>query len=336
MIIKNNKLIILLLSIFIFFGTSFTIGQNTQSYIRVGTFNIANLGDTNEFERSLISIVNIILEMDADLICLQEIEPNELGREQVNRLTKLLNKTSGFYKTNNFEYAISEEFTGDELVAFLWRSPVSLQSEITLLDHDEDPDNDGIRTFQRVPAIALFQAGNYDFYVVNCHLYTKLTGKTSEGRGAEYDALLNWLKKLVNEEEKDAIVLGDFNRFLNGKKIWKHLMISNHEDYFRFPLLEAIQRDNPNFNPNKSEAPSDRYSTTTSKKLSIYDQIIISKGSYNKFTISPKFGEDVGIIPFDNDKQYEWFIGSWYDAIKLLSDHRPVWIKMRIDTENNN
>jgi len=219
----------------------------------------------------------------------------------------------------------------DEQTAFLWRAPVSLESEITLLEHDSDPDGDGIPAFQRTPHVALFKAGNYDFYVVNCHLYTKLTGISSEGRGAEYDALVAWLKNLANKQEKDAIVLGDFNRFLNGKSDWVRLMIANHSNFFRFPLLEAIKNAVPAFNPMKHDAPSDAYSTTTSPSKRIYDQILISQGSYHEFTSSPQWDSDIGIITFDNDSAYEWFIESWHNAIYMLSDHRPVWIRLRID-----
>lgn len=112
-------------------------------------------------------------------------------------------------------------------------------------------------------------------------------------------------------------------------------MISNHQDFYRFPLLEAIQKDISTFDPKKHEAPEDKYSTTASKKRSIYDQILISKGSYFEFTASPEFGIDVGIVAFDDSQQFEWFIDTWTNATRMLSDHRPVWIRMRIDQQDD-
>ena len=194
-----------------------------QTFIRVATFNIANLGASDEYKRSLIALVNIIKQTDADLVAVQEVEPNALGKEQIERLSELLNIAADHYGTKRYDHLVSSVHTGDETTAFLWRDPVSLESQIELMDHQEDPDQDGKPTFQRVPTIALFSAGNYDFYVVNCHLYTKKTGPTSEGRGAEFDALVTWLKGLDSDDEKDAIVLGDFNRFLNGK-VWGNMM----------------------------------------------------------------------------------------------------------------
>jgi len=284
------------------------VGQTSaQTYIRVGSFNIANFGDgeEKEYERSLISLVNIINEMDADVIAIQEVEPNQLGYKQMERLTNLLNKAAKFYNKKTYDFTVSNLETGDEFTAYLWRSPVSMTSEITLLEHDEDPDDDGKRTFQRVPTVAQFKAGNYDFYLVNCHLYTKVNGSSSEGRGFELEEISSWLSKLTDSDEKDALVIGDFNRFLNGKSPWEKIYFSGHEAYYRFPLLEAIKVSIPDFNPAIEEAPEDKYSTTTAKKLSIYDQIIISKGSYHEFVDTPEFGVDVGILAFDEDPSYE-------------------------------
>jgi endonuclease/exonuclease/phosphatase family metal-dependent hydrolase len=272
--------------------------------------------------------------MDADLIAVQEVEPNQLGHEQVDKLINLLNKAAQHYETELYDYIIPEEYVGDEQVAFLWRNPVSLQSEPILLEHDSDLDNDGLRTFQRVPCVALFQATNYDFHVVNCHLYTKLAGTTSEGRGEEYKALRKWLQNLDSEQEKDAIVLGDFNRFLNGDE-WHKLMTTNHANDYHFPLMEAIENEVSTFDPKDDDAPADKYSTTTSKSKRIYDQILISKGSYQEFTNSPQWDLDVGLIAFDNKTAFEWFIDSWHNAIRMLSDHRPVWIRMRIDLNDD-
>lgn len=102
-------------------------------------------------------------------------------------------------------------------------------------------------------------------------------------------------------------------------------MIRNHDKWFRFPLLEEIKNEVEGFDPEKHEAPKNKYSTTTSKKRSIYDQILISEGSNYEFTDNSKFGIDVGIITFDREDQFEWATQSWHDAIKLLSDHRPIW-----------
>ncbi|KAA0139164.1 hypothetical protein FYZ48_11020 [Gimesia chilikensis] len=305
----------------------------SDNEIRIATFNIANLGANDEHNRSLITITNILLKTNADLICLQEVQPNSYGKDQVQRIRELLNKAAEFYGTKYYYYRISERDEGDEVTAFLWRKPVEIKSSIDSLPHDPDHDNDGKRTFQRVPQMAKFKAGNFDFIVVNCHLYTKPHGNSSEGRIVENAQISDWLKKVAsNPTEKDVILVGDLNRHLgaDGDKAWKALMINNHQQFYRFPLLEAIKRDNQSFNPLYHRlAPSDKYSTTASQSRNIYDQVIISKGAYDEFKANPKFGEDVGIIDFDNDKRFEWFAHDYRLTSEYLSDHRPVWIDLK-------
>ena len=204
-----HRIILLVLAITLMLSTS----TYAEDYIRVGSYNIANFGTSKagEYERSLIYLVNIIVKMDADIIALQEIEATDFGTKQVERLTKLLNKAAKYYKTPAYEFIIADEHTGDETVAYLWRDPVILESEILLMEHDRDPDSDEVPTFQREPHYALFSADNYDFYLVNCHLYMKIHGNSSEGRGDEFDSIVKWLKDLATEDEKNAIVIGDFN-----------------------------------------------------------------------------------------------------------------------------
>ena len=303
-----------------------------EQYIRVGSFNIANLGSsqTGGYERSLVSLVNIIRQMDADVLALQEVEPTDFGSGQVERLVKLLNKAARYDAKPLYDYVIADEHTGDETTAFLWRDPVSLESEVVMIEHTVDPDGDGLPAFQRVPHYAFFNAHNYDFYLVNCHLYTKIEGLSSEGRADEFVAIVAWLKQLTSEDEKDAIVVGDFNRFLGGKSAWKKLMVQQHAQWFRFPLLEAIKDAKPGFDPATNEAPSDDCSTTTAAKRSIYDQILLSKGSEYEFTATPKLDKDVGIVAFDREDQFKWVTATWTDATRMLSDHRPIWIRLRV------
>ncbi len=99
--------------------------------------------------------------LDADLLCLQEVEPNELGRNQVDRLVALLNTAARFYGEKDYKAVVSQR-TGDEAYAFLWRLPVHFNEETGLrfLEHEPDPDGDDKPTFQRIPAYGMFSAGN--------------------------------------------------------------------------------------------------------------------------------------------------------------------------------
>ncbi|MFC1608040.1 T9SS type A sorting domain-containing protein, partial [Candidatus Latescibacterota bacterium] len=61
-----------------------------------------------------------------------------------------------------------------------------------------------------------------------------------------------------------------------------------------------------------------------------YSQIMISQGSFNEFGDGQaSLGDNIGIVDFDNTFTYS---GLETDAIKdLVSEHRPIWAKFRID-----
>jgi endonuclease/exonuclease/phosphatase family metal-dependent hydrolase len=221
---------------------------------------------------------------------------------------------------------------GGEAAAFLWRRPVSLQGEPKPLEERERSFDDNGPNFKRTPSFALFSAGKTDFYVVTCHLTDALAEGRNKGQAEEYAALADWLRKLEGREEKNAVVMGTFNRFVSGKAPWGNLWSAAEEGHFRFPILDAIRAADKKFDPSQDEAPEPRYSTTVGRKATLRDQIVLSRGLTTEFrAAAPKLGEDVGIVDFDNDDQYRWAVGSWSDAATMLSDHRPIWVRLAIE-----
>ena len=118
----------LILIVTIFAGVA-----HANAKIRITIFNIANLGDTAEVIRSLVSIANAIRETNPDIVAIQEIEPGEIGERQVSSLVQLLNKAASFYNTEHYSSLITEFETGDERYAFPWRPPVKFDGEVSLL-----------------------------------------------------------------------------------------------------------------------------------------------------------------------------------------------------------
>ena len=290
-------------------------------------------------------MVNIIRKSKADVLCLQGLAAESYGNRasetavaQTRRLVDWLNKAAEHDKTSPYKYIIAKpKGNGDEAVAFFWCKPVSLESKPQTLE--EVRDKESFRdesSFVRTPIYARFSAGKSDFYVVNCHLDPHVQSHQTPGRAAEYAALVGWLGGLDERQEKDAIILGNFNLFSGSKRPWRHIMTADHKDNYRFPLLEATWAAERSFDQTEDEAPSDRHSTTTGRQPSMSDQFIISAGLFKEFGREvPKFGEDVGVVDFDNDDSYSWATGEWSDATAVLSNHRPIWIRIAIDGEDD-
>lgn len=298
----------------------FTAVAPAAAPVRITSMNIANLGDTKERKRSLVDIANALIATNPDIIAVQEVEPNELGDTQVGALADLLNIAADYFNTARYSYDVFTTDIGDENFAFLWRSPAALAGDVYIFPYEDDPDE--LPTFIRPPVIATFDVGDTEIDVINCHLYTKVHGTSAQGRAAELEAIAAYLKE---NADQNIVVVGDFNRFLNGKSPWKKIATNGHTSDYRFALLEAI----PGLDEVRDEAPEDIYSTTAVAKRSIYDQIIVTRGLFDEFGTAT-FNQNVGINPFDTAATYQWFGDDWYTVKDIISDHRPVWIELQL------
>jgi len=182
-----------------------------------------------------------------------------------------------------------------EYYGFVWNN-----DKVTLLDSIHiftDPQNE----FDRDPAWATFRTidHNLDFTVIAVHV---TWGDKVGPRKAEVQAM----KKVYLEvQEKtltdnDLIVLGDFNRNKNDSSFDSLLSISG--------MVRA----------NDITGPTHISSNTT------YDQIFISTDYTNEWR-----GESV-TVHFD-----ETNFNSDQEAKLVVSDHRPVWIRLYIPNDDD-
>lgn len=300
----------------------------TQQYIRIGSFNIAELGEGNHAsKRDEKYIANMLRNANLDLIGIQEVGVNDGGETQIDRIIELMSNGGNEY----YWYILPQ--TGDERTAFIYRDPIIVHDEIYWLDDDKDPSNPGAggKKYFRIPAAVEFQAGNFDFLVVNVHF---AWGNLNR-RKSEVKALKKYLRA-HDPYEDDYIIIGDMNRY--GKynkgstgKAFDELLKGNWKRRYRFPLLEAITEPD---NMKVYQAATDAQSTTIAKSKNLYDQIIITAGAYNEFEAdSPVLGTNVGIVAFDMESRFN---GLGHNAIKYrVSDHRPIWARFRIDLQDD-
>ena len=308
-----------------------------RDYIKVATFNIAELGEgTRPEARDELAIAGMLVNLDLDLIAIQEVATKERGQSQIQLMTSQMNGLLG-PDACHYNCLTSAFQTGDERYAFIWRSPVAITSGPKRMgDRDEYKGS----LFVRTPVYCSFNARDFDFVLMNVHLYTRIEKTPTKGRKFEYQQIVKWLKYQVeNGSEKDYLIVGDWNRFLDGSSYprtsaWSTLTYAGFENNFRLVLLEAL----PGKEYDIRHAPTDEWSTTQASRRSMYDLILISAGAFREFgmvegELDARFGENVGIEAFDNWPQYK---GMSYQTLKyVISDHRPVWAKFKIDLRDD-
>ncbi|MFC1509190.1 T9SS type A sorting domain-containing protein [Candidatus Omnitrophota bacterium] len=306
---------------------TFSVSSVFAEYITISSFNIAELG-TSTPDKDHRAIADMIDEFD--LIVVQEVQDKDDGG--ANHIAAIVD-TLNLSAPSPYSYFVipgaGRGYPGNEGYAYIYRSPVVLDESYIPAYGLKDTEVD----YGRVPGWAYFRAGNFDFMIVTVHLHWSDLDKRTAGVAD----LLAWLKVFADRpetEERDLIVAGDTNRFgdysntkiNNGETAFHKLLLDSDLDTkFRLLFCEYLTF------PDAKEAPDDVGSTTVSDNNNmVYDQIIISAGVFNEFGDEKvSLGDNIGIIDYDNWPEFSELESG--DIKDLVSDHRPIWAKFRID-----
>ncbi|MBN1551869.1 hypothetical protein JW979_10385 [bacterium] len=270
----------------------------SEETITIGTFNIVKLGETEDVSR--ISRLAEICS-GVDLLAIQEVAETGNG---VQMLAEALGK----------EYAFSvSEITTHERFGFIWRSPVELLEPCKLMDN---------LNLGRNPYLGKFKAGQFDFEIVNMHLFWEGSKKTyPHTRGVELKLIDDWLS-YRRDEELDVILIGDFNEpnVFYGYNLPPPY--SFHEMFY-----ELLSRHSMISVSLEKRVP------TSIVNQNIYDHIIFNPSHYltEEFlgfdTVDIRKWE----IAYDEDQNGVLSWPEYEKALKAVADHRPVFAKFRID-----
>lgn len=303
--------------------------SRAAEHIRIGAMNIAEFGEGNcPRNRDLVAIAGFFVDNAFDLIALQEVGVNRQAEERLEALVAIMNAAAP-PGSPPYRAEATSQF-GDERCAVIYRSPVVRDPQAPFwLDRPRDPTrpHGGGEVYYRAPVVLSFRAGDFDFRLVIVHL----TWGDLDRRRNEVADLARFLRGF-QDTERDWIVIGDMNRYgkhrKSDAKAFDQLLDAGWRDHYRFPLLEAVTRPH---DMRVYKASRDEYSTTVAASRDLYDQIVITRGAYREFaTDDPVFGRDVGIVAFDRHEPYASIKS--HTALKyLISDHRPIWIRFRID-----
>ena len=161
------------------------------------------------------------------------------------------------------------------------------------------------KSFWRPPYMASFSSGNFDFVAIAAHIRW---GKSGEARNDEISRFATWIKKKTGREnfaDKDVIVFGDFNTA--GQEMVAELT--------NYGLEIPTKLKDVKTNVNQTEH---------------YDHILYLP----KFTSFKSFTDQGGTLEAWRAIGELLFPGVSDQAITyLLSDHYPIWMKLRIDVE---
>ena len=285
------------------------IPKKSSKKLLIATWNIANLGDQKRRDKDHAILAEIISWFD--IIALQEVKDDLRGLRGIQQ-----------YLPKSYRSTFSDKGGNNERMVYLYDSKKVSQlekvAEIAVAPKDipyiKLPD---VKTkftgFDRNPYLAAFSAGNFEFVLVNVHLFFGAdTKRDRERRALEAYAVSRWADlrcKSKNAYVNDIIVLGDFNipKVEPGDKIYSALR------------KRGLQRP-----PHSTQIAS---SIATDAE---YDQIMFLPNKTNK-----EFTGKIGVFDFDG----AIFVALWDKKTKTqfnaylryyLSDHRPLWAEFKI------
>ena len=174
--------------------------------LNLATWNIREFGKTRRTQAAIHYVAEILGQFD--LIGIVEL------RDDLADLGRVL-KILGPYWRAVYSDMIPDAGGNRERLAFIYdkRAVVfnGLAAEANAPRTKKGLEYLPEQSFWRAPYMASFRAGNFDFIVLTTHIRW---GDSTEARRAELEMLADWIegkRREKNNEDKDLIVMGDFN-----------------------------------------------------------------------------------------------------------------------------
>ena len=240
------------------------------------------------------STVDYLLELipifDADIIALQEIE----NATDFQNLINSLDNYDGII-TNSASYNIN--------LAFLYSNNLEVEATYEIFTDDW-------RSFPRPPLVAHIIWEEDDVYVINNHYKCCGNGTIEDDENDEEYRRLQAIKYTKeyfenNLSNSNIVLVGDFNDELSDEKTnniyWD--FISDNSNYRFVDLFIACNQSTDWSYPSWP---------------SHLDHILISNELFNKVN----FVQTI--------KLEQFFLGSWHEYNNIISDHRPVGLRLKI------
>jgi endonuclease/exonuclease/phosphatase family metal-dependent hydrolase len=272
--------------------------------INIATWNIREFGKKPRLEPSLHFIAEIIGQFD--LVSIVEV------RDDVTDLSKVLSYLGPYWKVVFSDYLI-DPGGNRERIAFVYDMRAvtftGLASNAIAPRTKSGTEYSSKLNWWRLPYIASFRAGSFDFILIAAHIRW---GETEKGRIPELQALADWVDTKHKQhfvDDHDLVVVGDFN----------------------IPSVD-----------------SPLYKAVTSRGLKMPSQLVGLHGSdlaqmkrYDQILHDPQYTKSFtgqgGIIDFYAKDHTSLFPGETLTKTQFtyqLSDHLPLWLHVNTDIES--
>jgi Endonuclease/Exonuclease/phosphatase family len=270
--------------------------------LNIATWNVREFGKKKRSDEAIHYIAEIIGQFD--FVGLVELRDN---LSDLNRILPIL----GPYWDAVYSDAIPDAGGNRERICYIFDSRTvrfnGMAAEASPPRANRGTEYISETSWWRAPYVASFKSGNYDFLAFTTHVRW---GESDAARTAEITGLANWVGAKVNEkfaEDKDIIVMGDFN-------------IPNRAD----PMFKAITSTG-------LEIPgaliADDFGTNLARDKR-YDQILHLARYPANFTNAG------GVLDFYAGDHKPLFADLTKAEFTFqMSDHLPLWIQINTDID---
>lgn len=270
--------------------------------LNIATWNVREFGKKRRSEAAIHYIAEIVGQFD--LVGLVELRDN-LG--DLQRILPIL----GPYWDAIYSDTIPDAGGNRERVCYLYDSRActfnGMAAEASPPRKKRGQEYIPETSWWRAPYVAAFKAGNYDFLAFTVHVRW---GDDDAARTAEIQGLANWLEAKIRDkyaEDRDVIVMGDFNIPDRGDAMFKALTSKGLQ------IPSALLKDDFGSNLARDKR---------------YDQILHFSAFPDAFTNAG------GVLDFYAGDHAALFPGlSKLEFTYQLSDHLPLWIQINTDID---
>ena len=270
--------------------------------LNIATWNVREFGKTRRSEAAIHYIAEIIGQFD--LVGLVELRDN---LQDLQRILPIL----GPYWDAVFSDAIPDAGGNRERVCYLYDRRActfnGLAAEASPPRKKKGREYLSEQSWWRAPYVASFKAGNFDFLAFTTHVRW---GDSEEARAGEIQGLANWLEDKIKDkncEDRDVIVMGDFNIPKRGDPMFQALTSTG------LVLPRALIKDEFGSNLARDKR---------------YDQIMHFARYGDEFTLAG------GVLDFYASDHKPLFPNlTKTEFTYQLSDHLPLWIQIDTDID---